>query len=118
MNRQPTLLGELVEVRPLRDDDFDKPQSPLKKTLYLTDIDGWARRFYVKNSAREKERLLFCAPPEGALTGWAGASRYRTTLFRQRPTPGSDDARAEVRVGAVEPCSRSTESQCLRFLVC
>jgi hypothetical protein len=34
-----------------------------KKTLYLTPDDSWARRSFVKSSAREKERLLFRAPP-------------------------------------------------------
>jgi phosphatidylserine/phosphatidylglycerophosphate/cardiolipin synthase-like enzyme len=32
--------------------------------LYLRDDDSWARRFYVKDSPREKERLLFAAPPQ------------------------------------------------------
>ena len=30
-----------------------------RKKLYLRDTDAWARRFYVKNSPREKERLFF-----------------------------------------------------------
>jgi phosphatidylserine/phosphatidylglycerophosphate/cardiolipin synthase-like enzyme len=38
------------------------PAKPGK--LYLRDDDSWARRFYVKGSPREKERLLFRAPPQ------------------------------------------------------
>jgi phosphatidylserine/phosphatidylglycerophosphate/cardiolipin synthase-like enzyme len=34
-----------------------------KGKLYLHDTDAWARPFYVKDSPREKERLLFRAPP-------------------------------------------------------
>jgi phosphatidylserine/phosphatidylglycerophosphate/cardiolipin synthase-like enzyme len=37
------------------------PQTKAKGKLYLDDTDRWARRFYVKDSPREKERLLFAA---------------------------------------------------------
>jgi phosphatidylserine/phosphatidylglycerophosphate/cardiolipin synthase-like enzyme len=37
------------------------PRSTTK--LYLRDDDSWARRFFVKDSPRQKERLLFRAPP-------------------------------------------------------
>jgi phosphatidylserine/phosphatidylglycerophosphate/cardiolipin synthase-like enzyme len=37
----------------------DTPGPPAGKKLYLRDNDTWARRFYVKDSPREKERLLF-----------------------------------------------------------
>jgi len=38
----------------------DAPGPPAgKKKLYLRDTDHWARRFYIKNSPRERERLLF-----------------------------------------------------------
>jgi phosphatidylserine/phosphatidylglycerophosphate/cardiolipin synthase-like enzyme len=37
----------------------DTPGPPAGKKLYLRDSDAWARRFYVKDSPREKERLLF-----------------------------------------------------------
>jgi hypothetical protein len=41
------------------------PDNPkVRKTLYLRDDDSWARRFFVKNSPREKERLLFRATPK------------------------------------------------------
>src|SRR5262249_25600574 len=33
------------------------------RPLYLRNDDSWARRFYVQGSPREKERLLFRAPP-------------------------------------------------------
>jgi len=38
------------------------PQTKAKGMLYLDDTDHWARGFYVKDSPREKERLLFAAP--------------------------------------------------------
>jgi phosphatidylserine/phosphatidylglycerophosphate/cardiolipin synthase-like enzyme len=37
--------------------------SPAKKQLYLDATDAWARRFYVKNGSRTRERELFRAPP-------------------------------------------------------
>jgi hypothetical protein len=37
------------------------PAAPpeVRKKLYLKDTDRWAKRFYVKGSPEEKERLLF-----------------------------------------------------------
>lgn len=37
------------------------PSTKAKGTLYLKEDDSWARGFYVKDSPREKERLLFRA---------------------------------------------------------
>ncbi|HMJ00714.1 MAG TPA: hypothetical protein VK488_12825 [Gaiellaceae bacterium] len=39
------------------------PSTKARGTLYLKDDDSWARGFYVKDSPREKERLLFRAQP-------------------------------------------------------
>jgi hypothetical protein len=41
------------------DETVHKSAQPLPKKLYLRDSDRWARRFYVKDSPREKERLFF-----------------------------------------------------------
>jgi phosphatidylserine/phosphatidylglycerophosphate/cardiolipin synthase-like enzyme len=41
------------------DETVHKSAEPLPKKLYLRDSDRWARRFYVKDSPREKERLFF-----------------------------------------------------------
>jgi phosphatidylserine/phosphatidylglycerophosphate/cardiolipin synthase-like enzyme len=44
--------------------DITRPANA--KKLYLQDTDRWARRFYIKDAPRSKERLLFrAAPPPG-----------------------------------------------------
>jgi phosphatidylserine/phosphatidylglycerophosphate/cardiolipin synthase-like enzyme len=40
------------------------PGVATKKTLYLDETDKWARRFFVKNAPRTRERELFRAPPQ------------------------------------------------------
>jgi phosphatidylserine/phosphatidylglycerophosphate/cardiolipin synthase-like enzyme len=42
----------------------DNPQPRRRSMRYLRDDDSWARRFYVKDAPRTKERELFRAPPQ------------------------------------------------------
>jgi hypothetical protein len=47
----------------------DNPQTAAERRLYLRDDDSWARRFFVSGSPRQKERLLFRAPPQDGGSG-------------------------------------------------
>ena len=92
MNRQPTLAGELVEVRPLREDDFDALYAAAADPLLWQqhpNTDRWredAFRTYFDDHLASGGALVVLDRATGSLIG---ATRY----------DHYDEARSEVEIG-------------------